>query len=200
MLIFSMMLPLAAEDTISFSGSSSSLSLQEGRRHVSLTGGAVVTVGSLTIEAETIELDGDNYERVSCTGSVHVTDSDRGLEIRTSNLVYDRSAERIMISSWCEVSDSTNELVASASALFYDMAAEVLEMQMNVRLVKNTSDGILSAQAEYVSYDRSSSTLVLSGGAQVDWKGDSYHASLIGLDLEEETVSLSGQIGGSIHG
>ena len=42
--------------------------------------------------------------------------------------------------------------------------------------------------------------LVLSGGAQVDWKGDSYHASLIGLDLEEETVSLSGQIGGSIHG
>ena len=193
-------LSLMAEDEISFSGGTSSLSLQEGRRHVKLSGGASVSVGSMTITADEIELEGDNWQSVTCTGKVHISDSERGLDIETSRLFYDRQAERLVISAWCFITDSANKLAASASSLFYDMDSEMLEMQMDVRLVKDTDDGILSASAQSVTYDRAASLLTLSAGAEVDWKGDSYHATLITIDLDEETVSLSGQIGGSIHG
>lgn len=194
---------LMAEDTassISFSGGSSSLSLSEGRRHVQLSDGAHVDVDGLVIEADEILLEGDNYDRISCTGSILVEDEGRGLTIRTSSLVYDRQDERLVIPAWCEIIDGSNELIATASALRYDMAGEVLELEMDVRLVKNTSDGILSAKAERVSFDRASSTLVMSGGAEVTWRDDTYRALVITMDTGEERISLSGQIGGTVHG
>ena len=189
-----------ASDNITFTAGSTSVSLQEGNREVSLSGNAAVTTGSLTIQADSITLSGDNYESISCSGSILITDSDQGLSIRTSSLFYDRTSERLLISSWCEISDTANELVASASSLYYDRNAELIELEMNVELVKNTSDGILSASAQRVTFDRAGSTLALSGAAGVSWKDDDYQASVITIDLEEEKITLSGQIGGTVHG
>lgn len=204
-LLMTLLLPpsmLMAEDvaSISFSGGSSSLSLSEGQRYVRLSEGAHVDVDGLVIEADGILLEGDDYDRISCTGSILVEDVERGLTIRTSSLIYDRQAERIVIPAWCEIIDESNELIATASALRYDMAGEVLELEMDVRLVKNTSEGILSASAERVSFDRASNTLVMSGGAEVTWRDDTYKALVITMDTEEERISLSGQIGGTVHG
>ncbi len=187
-------------DDISFSALSSSVSLQEGRRSVTLTGEAEVTVDSLTISADSITIEGDDYDRITCSGSVTAADSQRGLSIRTGSVFYDRTAERLLISTWCEISDSGNELVASAGALTFDMANEVLELEMDVNLVKNTSSGILSATAQSVVFDRDADTLVLSGGAQVNWNSDDYSASVITIDLDSERISLSGRIGGTVHG
>lgn len=191
--------PVLSAD-ITFSGGTSSLSLQDSQRYVNLGGGASVTVDSLSISADSITLEGDDYEAITCTGNVLIEDSERGLSIRTSRLFYDRIDERLIISSWCEISDRENELVATASALHYDMDNEVLELEMNVNLAKNTSDGVLSARSQSVVYDRTASTLVLSGGSTVDWKSDSYSASVITIDLDSERINLSGQIGGTIHG
>lgn len=189
-----------ASDNITFTAGSTSVSLQEGNREVSLSGNAAVTTGSLTIQADSITLSGDNYESISCSGSILITDSDQGLSIRTSSLFYDRTSERLLISSWCEISDTANELVASASSLYYDRNAELIELEMNVELVKNTSDGILSASAQRVTFDRAGSTLAFSGAAGVSWKDDDYQASVITIDLDEEKITLSGQIGGTVHG
>ena len=194
-------LSLFADDgNISFSGGTSSITLQEGDRSVTLTQGATVTVNSLVITADTITITGDNYENIACLGSILINDSERGLAIRTSRLHYDRANERLLIPSWSEISDSQNELVASASALYYDMDAELLELQMNVSLAKNTNSGIMSAKAERVTYDRAGSLLTLAGNASVTWDDDSYSASVIAINLDTEEIRLDGQIGGTING
>lgn len=194
------LLPLAASGEISFSGGSSFVSLQEGSRSVHLSDGAHVSVDSLVITADEVTLEGDDYEELTCTGAVEIMDDERGLTIRTTRLIYDRVDERLLIPSWCEISDTENELVATAGALYYDMDAEVLELQMRVSLAKSTSNGIMKADAERVTYDRASSTLTLSGAAQVDWNGDLYSAGIMSVDLDSERISLSGRIGGTIHG
>lgn len=189
-----------AGDEISFSGGSSFVSLQEGSRSVRLSDGARVSVDTLVISADSIVLEGDDYEEVTCQGAVVISDEERGLTIRTTRLIYDRTSERLLIPTWCEISDRSNELVATCAALYYDMDEEVLELQMRVSLAKSTSDGIMNAKAEKVTFDRNASTLVLSGGADVDWNGDRYSALIVTVDLEGERISLSGQIGGTVHG
>ena len=199
-LLFCLLLPLNADDSITFSGGTSSVSLQDGKRSVNLAGGAYVTVDTLSITADSIIIEGDDYDKITCRGSILITDEERGLTIRTSALYYDRTAERLLISSWCELNDTQNELAASASALYYDMREEKLELSMRVNLVKNTSSGMLSASCESMIYDRNEESLILSGPADVKWKDDTYSASVIAIDLESERIRLEGQIGGHVYG
>ena len=199
-LLMCTLLPLNAGDSITFSGGTSSVSLKEEKRSVNLTGGAHVTVGTLSIRADSIMIEGDDYEEITCRGGILITDEEKGLTIRTSELYYDRMSERLLISSWCELNDTGNELAASASALYYDMDAEILELSMRVNLAKNTSSGMLSAACENMIYDRNEESLILSGSADVKWKDDTYKASVIAIDLENEQIRLEGQIGGQVYG
>lgn len=193
--------PLAADEAngITFSAGRSSVSLREGARSLSLTEGASVQVDTLSITADSITLEGDNYEMVTCSGSVLIQDESRGITVRASRLTYDRVRERVSVAGWCEVSDTNNSMIASANSLLYDMPNEVMELQMDVRLAADTSSGILSATAESVSYSRDAETLVLSGGAEVTWDGDNYSARAITMDLGDERIRLDGGIGGSVN-
>ena len=104
-------------DNITFSGGTSSIVLRDGRENVVLSGGASVTVESMEISADSITLSGDNWRYVSCSGNTTVKDESRGISIRTSSIWYDRSTERILISSWFEIDDTENEVSATGAAL-----------------------------------------------------------------------------------
>ena len=194
-----LMLSLFADDQIQFSGGYSKVSLKEGREELILSGGANVIVGSMAIKADTITLSGSGYSTVSCSGKIVIEDKEKGLTIKTSTLLYDRSRETLLISAWSEISDTVNEMEASSAALYYDMNSEILQMQMQVRLLKNTDSGVLSAKAENVTYNRNASTLTLSGAATVTWRGDNYTAEVITIDTENETISLDGRIEGTVR-
>ncbi|MGN0907076.1 MAG: hypothetical protein ACI4NM_08000, partial [Bullifex sp.] len=159
---------------VTFSGGYSKVSLKEGRKSVSLTGGASVTAEGMVISADSITLTGDEYDVVECTGKISIEDREKGLSIKTTALYYDRSAERLLISAWCEVSDTVNELEASAGAVSYDLNNEVLSLDMAARLMKATDSGLLSARAEKIVFDRGADTLTLAGNAKVEWNGNSY--------------------------
>ncbi len=188
-------------DNITFSGGTSSIVLRDGRENVVLSGGASVTVESMEISADSITLSGDNWRYVSCSGNTTVKDESRGISIRTSSIWYDRSAERILISSWFEIDDTENEVSATGAALEYSLSDERLQLDKDVSLLKNTDDnGIMRCSAESVIFSRSDNTVQLRGSASVDWDGDSYEAEVISVDLDTDSISLDGRIRGTING
>ncbi len=185
---------------VTFSGGYSKVSLKEGRKLVSLTGGATVSAEGMVINADTITLSGDDYDVVECTGTISIADEEKGLSIKTTALYYDRTAERLLISAWCEVSDTVNELEASAGAVSYDLKNEILSLDMAARLMKATDSGLLSARAERIVFDRGADTLTLAGNASVVWNRNSYSAKLITINLSTEEIRLEGRIEGEVHG
>ena len=193
-------LPLLFSESISFSGGESRLVMREGEKSVTLKNGAEVTTGSLFIKAEEMSLSGDDCKTISAKGDISVTDSERGIEINTESLWFDREDELLVISSWFEIDDTTEELYAQAGSLRYDMKNEKLEMGMQVTLFKIAEGDVMRCTSESVTYDKSSGMLTLKGGAKVMWKGDNYEAEIITVDTNDNTISLSGRIKGTING
>lgn len=185
--------------SIVFSGGKSSVTLKEGNKEVTLTEGATVISDSIEIKSDTIIIKGENWEYVSCTGPTTITDKERGLEIKANSLFYDRAKEIITIPSWFEINDNKEELFAEGGALMYDLDAERLELDMSIRLLKVTSSGIMKTNAEKVIYNRHDNTLSLMGRAGVDWNGDTYNAESISVNLETESIVLSGRIKGEVN-
>ena len=191
--------PLAA-DSIEFSGGESSVVLRDGRESVVLSGSASVRVGSMEIGADRITLSGDGWRFVECSGRASVDDAERGISILTSSIWYDRTEERILISSWLEIDDTENEVTATGASLEYLLDDEMLRLDKDIALLKSTDDGMMRCSAESVVYSRGGNTLQLSGSASVDWNGDRYEAEVISVDLDTDSIVLDGRIRGSING
>lgn len=187
-------------DEISFTSRESSVSLRDGREHVRLSGDASVSVGSLRISAESIDLNGSNWSVIECRGRVEIDDSERNLSIRTSMLYYDRESERLLISSYLELEDRSNELSARANHLEYDMQNEVLTLKGRVSFSKINNDDVIQGNAEMIRYDRANNTISLSGNCSVIYKGDEYKAERIELDIEHDSIRLESEIRGTING
>ena len=191
--------PLLA-DSITFSGGESSVVLRDGRENVVLSGGASVTVESMTITADEITLSGDNWRYVECSGNAAVTDETRGISIRTSSIWYDRENERILISSWYEIDDTENEVSATGATLEYLLDQESLRLDKDVSLLKATDNGMMRCSAESVIFSREENTVELRGAATVDWDSDRYEAEVISVDLDTDNITLDGRIRGTING
>ena len=187
-------------ESISFAGGESSLTLREGQKSVTLSGGAEVSTGSITITSDSMSLTGDDWRYVECTGNIVITDSERGLEIRTSTLWFDREAETIIISSWFEIDDTKQDLYATAGSLRYDMKDEKLELGMQVTLMRISDGEVMTCSSESLTYDRNNEFVSLRGKSRVEWKGDEYSADIISVDLRNDEISLSGRIRGTING
>lgn len=191
---------ISSADTITFNGGDSSIVLRNGRERVVLSSGASVSVGSLTISADTITLSGDGWSRVECSGNASITDDERGISIRTSTVFYDRNEERILISSWFEVDDTVNAVSATGAYLEYRLNDEHLQLDKSVTLMKDTDRGIMRCMAESVVFSRGDNTLELRGDAQVYWDGNEYGAEVIRVDLNTDSITLEGRIRGNING
>lgn len=186
--------------SISFSGGKSTLIMREGEKSVSLTEGAEVISGSMKITASSITLSGEDWKEIESRGKIEITDSERGISIKTSILWFDRIEEILVISSFFELDDIPDQLYAQAGSLRYDMKNEKLEMGMQVTLMKVADGEVMKCSSESVTFDRNNGILSLLGGARVEWKGDSYEAEMITVDTSDNTISLSGRIKGTING
>ncbi len=185
---------------ITFSGGYTRAIMREGRESIILTQGAIVKVGTITIEAQTIELSGKNSRYLTGTDNVRIVDSARGLTIIASNISYDRELESILIDSWVEIQDLENEVIASGAYLSYDQAQGIMKLQIAVKLLHHTESGAMVCRADTMEYNRQEMTLALTGNSSVYWKGDSYEASSISVDLNTEEIRMEGSIKGTVHG
>jgi len=193
-------LPLPAAEAITFSGGATKLVMKEGRESVSLTGGATIGSGSMTLSADTIELGGEEYRYVSCTGSVLLTDEERGIVLTTRSLFYDRIEETVAVNGYVEIDDTANQVHASSFRLFYDIQRSIVELEVSVLLLRHTDRGPMVCQSDRLVFDRTAETLNMSGNARVAWDGDRYEAQRIEVDLESEEIVMKGAIKGVIGG
>ena len=141
-------LSLLFSETISFSGGESVLIMREGEKSVSLKNEAIVTTGSIHINADEMTLSGDNWKTISAKGDINISDAERGIEINTESIWFDREDEILVISSWFEIDDTKEELYAQAGSLNYDMKNEKLEMGMQVTLFKITEGEVMKCTSE----------------------------------------------------
>lgn len=185
---------------LSFSGGKSSLTLREGKEEVVLSDGAIVTLDDMVLRSNRIILSGSDWNTIRCEGQTSIEDTGRGLDIRASNIIYDRSDETLTIDSWFEVNDTKEEITAMGGAMYFDMDNEILELIKQVTLRKITDKGIMECNAESIIYDRKENKLSLISSAVVKWNGDEYKAEAITVDLETDNIKLEGRIKGTING
>lgn len=185
---------------ISFSGGFTKVSLQEGAHTVTLSGSASVKYNDVSLDADTIELYGDDYNFVRCTGNVKIVEQERNISLSCPSLVYNRGKEQLLSDGWIEIDDKEHEVKLSGAYLDYDKNASRMLLQIRAKIEKDTDDGLMTCTADSIEYNSDNQTVVLKGSATVVWGDDTYRASLITVNLDTEDVVLHGSIEGTING
>ncbi|MGH0052447.1 MAG: hypothetical protein ACQ5SW_03525 [Sphaerochaetaceae bacterium] len=187
-------------EEITFSGGSTRMHMQQGFETITLSERAMIESGSLHLEADTIELTGESFRYVTCTGSVSLHDEERGISLQSKNLFYDRQEEMILVDGYLELDDSTNQVLASAFHLEFSLGEGVVLLQVRVHLYKHTESGAMACKADSLHFDREKQMLNLEGNAIIDWAEDLYQAQKISVDLTTEAISMEGSIKGVVNG
>jgi len=179
---------------ISFSASRMSGSAGKKNSMTVLDGNAVVTVGSLKISGDRIELSGKDYRFVTAKGNVQGSDSEQGFSFSAAELSYDRETEVASFRGNAKLTDSKNDVEASASIISYNQKTETAFFQVGVTLKRKE----ISCNAGFALYRRKLSLLDLSGSPKVDRSGDEFRADRIMVNLETENIVLDGTVSGSL--
>lgn len=186
--------PLAA-DTFSYSGDSMRTSIAEGREHALLKGNARVETGDLRISASEIELFGKDFIYALCRGAVHVVDAKRGLELTSTELLYNRRDKVARVTGNAVMFDLQNEMVVKGGFMEDRDGEGLTVVQIGVRILKKD----LVCRAEFARYWRDRKVLELSGMPVVTRRGDTYQAARIVVDLDTEEMTFDGEVRGSLE-
>lgn len=189
-----------ASDPISFQGGYTRAVMKEGRESIILSEGAVVSSGSITFEAQTIEIIGSGARYISGSGSVRITDTENNLTILCSSISFDRETEQLLVDGWVEIQDLENEVMASGAFLSYGRREGTMKLQVAAKLLHHTDSGPMVCRAHSIEYDRNAMRLLLVGNASITWKTDQYEASSAMVNLETEEIIMEGGIKGTVHG
>jgi len=166
----------------------------KGQERTELSGNAQITSGDLVMKADTIELRGNGFRYVTCTGNVVVKDSKKNLLLMADSMVYDRTLKLSRFSGRCEIDDPDQEVTVRAGLFDYDENADTTTLQSGVRIFK----GDLVCRSDFAIYNRKADTLDMTGLPVVNKKTDEFHAGSIHVDLKTEDVLLDGRVSGTI--
>ena len=185
--------PVFGAETFTYSGDSVHASLAKGSERALLTGHATVRSDDVLISADQIELLGEEFTVAIATGSVHVVDAKRGIDLLAANLWYDREAKIARIRGAAEMADLANEIVVKGGFLEDRDAEGLTIVQIGVRIFRKD----LVCRSEFAKYWRDKKILELTGMPWVSRKGDEYRATKITVNLDTEEIVLEGSVEGS---
>ncbi|MDR2900325.1 MAG: LptA/OstA family protein [Treponema sp.] len=192
-LSFLILTSLAAEN-FTFKADKMSGGSASGREITILTGNAEVKSDTVFLQADKIELQGDEYQFIDCVGNVWGQDLERGIVFITDRLRYDRTLKIARLEGDSTMEDKENEVVAKARFIEYNDSSGAAILQVSVRLFKDT----MVCRSDYAVYRREDEVLDLSGYPVVYKDSDEFRADFIQVDLETEDVTMEGAISGSI--
>jgi lipopolysaccharide export system protein LptA len=192
-LFFFAAFPLLA-DTFTFRADRMSGSRALGREVTVLSGNAEVRSDSLLLQADRIEIYGDNNQFVDCSGNVRGHEEDKNIVFITDRLRYDRTLKIARLEGNSTLEDRENEIVVRARFIEYDDTAEITVIQIGVRLFKDD----MVCRAEYAVYDRNQKILDLSGFPVVYKEDDEFRADRIRVNLDNNDVTMEGSVSGTI--
>ena len=184
----------AFAETFVFSADRVTSSMVEGKERTVLAGRAKVKSGTLSIEADRIELSGKDFSLLECTGSVRAVDDEEGLRIETAHLLYDRKKKFSHMDGYTVIEDLKNRVVLKARWVDNDGSSRVMVAEVSVRILKDA----LSCRSEYAIYRRDEKALELTGAPVAYKNGDEYRATRIVINTDTEDVRLEGAVQGTL--
>ena len=184
----------AAPVKITFSADKLQGSGGKGQTSTSLTGNAKVSVDSLNIYGERIELYGKDYRYIKASGNVTGEDAEKGFTFSAASLSYDRETEVAEFMGQAKVEDTKNKVETSAERIEYNPKNEITLLQMAVKL---KSKGI-ACDSLFAVYNRNTSMLELTGKPTVKKGKDEFKAARISVNLDTEGIKLEGKVSGSV--
>lgn len=185
----------AQAESVTFSADSIRASLAKGKERTVLEGRAKARTGSVSIEADRIELFGADFTYLQCSGKVVVVDTERQIRLESPSLYYDRDRKLSRAQGPSVLQDDRNKLVLKAEWIENDGGNEVTLAQVSVRILKDK----LACRAEYALYRRKDSELELSGAPSAYKDGDEYRAARILVNTDTEDIRLEGSVSGSVR-
>lgn len=188
----------AEDNDFSFSASRTEAVLAEGKEHTVLTGNAIITTKNKEIKADRIDIYGEDFEIVVCSGNIVVEDAKNDTTLKCQSLEYNRDTEVITVKGYSEMEDRKNELVTKSGYIEENSKEKFSILQISVRILKISDGEAMSCRSEYAEYDRNAKILKLTGLPRVTWKGDVYEGSRITVDLDTDEIELEGNVSGSI--
>lgn len=182
------------EDTITFSARRMESVIAKGKEKTILIGGAVVNTGSLKIKADRIELSGEDYNDVFCSGSVEVVDSERGFSLKSAKLAYARDTEIGLAEDKVVLEDSKNEVLLKAEWVRFDQKTSLVDARIAVQILKED----FAVRSEFARFNRDTEVLQLTGQPVALTSQGTVSADFMEGKPSSEGLELSGQVSGTI--
>ncbi|MCX7776267.1 MAG: hypothetical protein WHT81_09115 [Rectinemataceae bacterium] len=182
------------KEPIQFKARSVQSVLAKGKERTVLIGSVTITMGSLTILADRVELSGDDYKDVLCMGNVKVNDTDKGFSLASDRLRYDRDTETGVAQGKVFVDDTKNSTQINAEWVRFDQAESIFEAAISVVVVKED----LSVRAEYAKFNRNTEEMELRGGVVAITEDGTLTGEAITGNAGASDMEVSGMVSGTI--
>lgn len=184
----------SADNTITFTARRMESIIAKGKEKTILIGGAVINTGTMEIKAERIELFGEDYNDVLCTGTVVVFDESKGFLLKSATLTYARDTEIGLAQTQVVLEDSKNDVLLKAEWVRFDQKQSLVDARIGVHILKED----FAVRAEFAHYNRNDESLQLSGTPVAVSSDGTIEADAMSGKTDMETMQLDGRVSGTI--
>lgn len=176
--------------------SADSMSGQAGNSNstTNLIGDAFVQTETMKIQADSIELSGENYRLIKAEGNVSGQNFSSNMDFTCNSLSYDRTTKIATLYGNVDLKDNDNDVVAKAQIIEYNQDTDIATLQIKIDLTQKDN----KCTGSYAIYFKEKQVLELSGNAQIKQKDDTFRAQHISLNMDTQEITLDGNVRGSI--
>ncbi|MCX7027814.1 MAG: hypothetical protein NT061_10130 [Spirochaetes bacterium] len=184
----------ADQDTITFTADRVESVIAKGKEKTVLVGGAVVTMGTVEIKADRVEISGEDYNDVVCVGSVTIHDESKGFLLKAASLNYKRDVEVGLAETGVVIEDSKNDVILKGEWVRFNQKQSIVDARIGVHIVKQD----FAVRAEFARYNRDTESLKLSGQPVAVMADGTIAADAIEGKATADSLAFSGRVSGSI--
>ncbi len=181
-------------ETITFSANSMNGTVNDNANYTRLIGNASVTTDAMELNADEIELTGDDYRYIIASGDVSGVYSEAGFTFSCDSIRYDRETKIAILEGTVSMVDTENDVDLKAQFIEYNQTTEVALIQINVEIIQGES----FCTAAFALYRKESQILELSGSPKITQGEDIFQAHEIIFNLETEEITLVGRVQGTV--
>ena len=148
--------------------------------YTKMEGNAKVVTDSMEIEADLIELKGEDFRYIVATGNIKGKNTKSKLDFTCDKLTYDKETKNVTLENTVHLLDIENEVTADAQYIEYNQDTEIAIMQISVYLTQKKN----ICTSAYAVYKKKEQILEMSGNPKVVQDEDTFRAQTITLNLE----------------
>lgn len=193
LLLFAFVFPLSAEKII-FSANRMTGQAGNSNTTTTLSGNAYIKTESMEIQADDVELSGEDYRYIKSNGNISGKNLKAHMEFTCDSLEYDRITKIAVLKGNVKLTDTDNDVKADAQIIEYNQDTEVAVLQVQINLTQK--DNVCTGS--YAVYYKKDQLLEISGNAQVKQKDDVFRAQHITLDMDTQDITLGGNVKGKV--